>query len=68
MIKISIPWSAILLSQTQLVVAGGGITGILIDKINLFFFRIGLKPSLDLALRGDFWPDGQLANFIKSKV
>ena len=54
MIKISVSWSVILLKQTQLEVAGGGITGILIDKINLFLFgRIGLKPSLDLALQGD---------------
>ena len=39
MIKISVPWSAILLLHTQLVVAGGGITGVLIDKINLFLLE-----------------------------
>ena len=39
MIKISIPWSAILLEDTQLVVAGEGITGVLIDKVNLFLLE-----------------------------
>ena len=54
MIKISIPWSAILVEQAQLEVVGGVITGILIDKINLISFqRICLKPSLNLALRED---------------
>ena len=39
MIKISISWSVILLQHTQLVVAGEGLTGVLIDKVNLFLLE-----------------------------